>query len=463
MVNKNKLAWIILSFFLLVFFLIEFKGLNHLEPSDEHIYFYMGKMISQGFLPYNDFFHAHPPLKVYIIALIFKLFGFNLIILKLIPLLCYLISSFFLFKLIKEKFNEITALLAVFLFLFSFRVMLEATYFMGMDITTMFLIIGYYYLFKIKYYKSGFFLGLAGLSGLYSLVPIVIIFVYLLIKNKSSFLKLLAGFSIFFIINILFFVLSKNYLVDVYLYHLLKPEVLSNRIDIFIEALKENWLIFFSFFLFIILLIFKFVKKIELKNINILYLSGVISLAYLLFLLSLNKIFNYYFVLLFPFLAIIGSYSIYYIFNSLIRYKIIYFIIVIFVIYIFWNISADSLYLNQFDFDNFDNARVIASYVEGQEGNLFGDDSTVPLIALMANKEVALDIIDSNDMVFESKVVNLTDVLQKLEKQKVIMILRPLKGIGLINEMKLFVNKCELKKQVKDSLRGDFLIYKCSG
>ena len=150
-------------------------------------------------------------------------------------------------------------------------------------------------------------------------------------------------------------------------------------------------------------------------------------------------------------------------FNSLIKYKIIYFIIVIFVIYIFWNISADSLYLNQFDFDNFDNARVIASYVEGQEGNLFGDDSTVPLIALMANKEVALDIIDSNDMVFESKVVNLTDVLQKLEKQKVIMILRPLKGIGLINEMKLFVNKCELKKQVKDSLRGDFLIYKCIG
>src|SRR3989344_3020039 len=444
MVNKNKLAWIILSFFLLVFFLIEFKGLNHLEPSDEHIYFYMGKMISQGFLPYNDFFHAHPPLKVYIIALIFKLFGFNLIILKLIPLLCYLISS-------------------VFLFLFSFRVMLEATYFMGMDITTMFLIIGYYYLFKIKYYKSGFFLGLAGLSGLYSLVPIVIIFVYLLIKNKSSFLKLLAGFSIFFIINILFVILSKNYLADVYLYHLLKPNVLSNRIDLFIEALKENWLIFFSFFLFIIPLIFKFIKKIELKNINILYLSGIISLAYLLFLLSLNKVFNYYFVLLFPFLAVLGAYSLYYIFNSLVRYKIIYFIIGVFVIYIFWNISADSLYLNQFDFDNFDNARTIANYVKGMEGELFGDDSTVPLIALMANKRIALNAIDSNDMVFESKVVNLTEVLQKLEKQKVIIILRQLKGIGLINEMKLFVNKCELKKQVKDSLRGDFLIYKCSG
>ena len=226
---------------------------------------------------------------------------------------------------------------------------------------------------------------------------------------------------------------------------------------------RYNILIFFSFFLFIILLIFKFVKKIELKNTNILYLSGIISLAYLLFLLSLNKVFNYYFIMLFPFLAIIGSYSLYYAVNSLIRYKIIYFVIGIFVIYTFWNISADSLYLNQFDFDNFDNAKIIADYVQGQEGELFGDDSTVPLIALMANKRIALNAIDSNDMVFESKVVNLTKVLQKLEKQKVIIILRQLKGIGLINEMKLFVNKCELKKQVKDSLRGDFLIYKCSG
>src|SRR3989344_8868543 len=128
---SNKASWIILSIILLAFFLIEFKGLNHIEPSDEHIYFYMGKMISRGFLPYNDFFHAHPPLKVYIIALIFKIFGFNLIILKLVPLLCSLTSAFFLFKLMKYKFNDIIALLTVFLFLFSFRVMLESTYFMG--------------------------------------------------------------------------------------------------------------------------------------------------------------------------------------------------------------------------------------------------------------------------------------------------------------------------------------------
>jgi len=459
--NKDKtkfLFYFMIIGLLVFFFFIESKGLNHVEPGDEHIYFYMGKMISQGYVPYKDFFHAHPPLKVYIIALVFKIFGFNLAILKLIPLLCSMTTAFFLFRLMK-RFNGITALLSAFLFLFSFRVMLESTYFMGINLTAMFTVIGFYYFISLRYYRSGFFLAMAGLSGLYSLIPISVVFIYLLIKNRISFLKLLAGFSVFFAVNILFILLSSSYLTDVYLYHLLKPNVISNKIDVFIGSLKENWLIFFSSFLFIILLLISILKKIEIKSRKILYLSGIIAVLYIVFLLSLNKIFNYYFVLLFPFLAVIGSYSLYKIISYLIaKSKIIIIILILCSIFIVWNISADAFYLNRFDFDNFDNADIILNHIETIDGMLFGDDSIIPLIALMSNRDIALNMIDSNDMVFNSGLINLTEVLNKLKKEKNIIIVRPLRGIGLIEEMKSFVDDCTKKKNIKDSLRGDFLI-----
>ena len=66
---------------------IEFNGLNHIEGGDEHTYFYMGKLITEGVQPYTDFFVSRPPLQIYLISVIYKIFGFNLIALKLIPLL----------------------------------------------------------------------------------------------------------------------------------------------------------------------------------------------------------------------------------------------------------------------------------------------------------------------------------------------------------------------------------------
>jgi len=67
------------------------------QPGDENIYYYTGKLISDGKVPYGDFLFVHPPLHGYLTALVYGLFGFNIFILKSVPLISILISAFLIF------------------------------------------------------------------------------------------------------------------------------------------------------------------------------------------------------------------------------------------------------------------------------------------------------------------------------------------------------------------------------
>ena len=61
---KDK-TWFIFSLIILIFVLIEIKALLFYKPGDENVYLHMGKLLSEGVLPYKDFFYAHPPLQLF--------------------------------------------------------------------------------------------------------------------------------------------------------------------------------------------------------------------------------------------------------------------------------------------------------------------------------------------------------------------------------------------------------------
>ena len=106
MYKNNKLIYYLLFVIgISVFVLIILRGLITPQPGDENVYYYMGKLVSEGKVPYRDFFYAHPPLHIYLIALIYKVFGFNIIILKLLPLIAILVSAKFIFCIAKNKFG----------------------------------------------------------------------------------------------------------------------------------------------------------------------------------------------------------------------------------------------------------------------------------------------------------------------------------------------------------------------
>ena len=84
--------------------------------------------------------------------------------------------------------------------------------------------------------------GLVGLTGLYSLAPIFVIFVYYLIRDRRGFFRLFAGFCLSFVLaNLIFIILfGKKFILPVYIYHLLKPKVEGNNLSVFLEIIKNK-------------------------------------------------------------------------------------------------------------------------------------------------------------------------------------------------------------------------------
>ena len=93
----NTKQWTAFFIVAVIFALVEAKGLFLVTPGDENVYFYMAKSVSEGLVPYKDFFYAHPPLHVVALAALIKVFGLNFIILKTATLLACLTSAFLQF------------------------------------------------------------------------------------------------------------------------------------------------------------------------------------------------------------------------------------------------------------------------------------------------------------------------------------------------------------------------------
>ena len=68
---NQKTGHFLAALIFLVFSAIALKGLFVAQPGDENVYYYMGKMVSEVYVPYRDFFYAHPPLQFYIMSPIF--------------------------------------------------------------------------------------------------------------------------------------------------------------------------------------------------------------------------------------------------------------------------------------------------------------------------------------------------------------------------------------------------------
>ncbi|MBN1156035.1 glycosyltransferase family 39 protein [Candidatus Woesearchaeota archaeon] len=457
---KKEYSIIFLMVLFAVFIAIEIPGLVHLEPGDENVYFYMGKLISEGKMPYRDFFSSHPSLHIFSVGLIYSLFGYNLVALKIIPLLCYLVSAVFLFLLMKKRFGSNEAIVAVFIFLFSYNVMLEATYFLGIELTTMFCSIGLYFLFEKRFFVSGIFFGFAGLSGLYSLIPSAVVFAVLFLKQKRNFLFFLFGFSVTFVlVNLLMLVLfGQPYVQQSYIYHLKKPTTPTSNIETFVKVIINNWLIFLGAILFIL-----FSKKR-----NILQLPLIVSAVYLLYLAVSSRIFNFYFIILFLFLSTVSALGFFSFFSSLKKasLRIFFFlaIIVLFGIFAFNRIT----YIEKIDFDSFANGKELASFIEQnspKDAIIFGDSDTAALISLLSGRRLAFDMADTNDMVFSSGLVSISATYEALKNSKasLFIILRPGRAIFNFPETISFIQEeCILARQIDDPLRGTFLLLECS-
>ena len=501
---KNEL----IAFFLVIFLfiLVESKGITHTAPGDENVYYYMAKSVAEGQLPYRDFFYAHPPLHILILALVVKIFGLSIPILKSAELLVLVTGSFFLFKLSLEFFRNrlsdkspvLISTLALILFLFSFEVMFKATFGMGTNMSLMFMLIAFYFLFTKKYFIGGIFSGLAGLTRFYTLAPLLAFFAFILFeihktekskaflvqkipnefswnqkfsghrksngfsseyreKRIKDFLNVIFGFLLTFglVITALTITFGQSFIEPVFKYHLLKPELPSQKILVYKNIFFENLPIILTFLLSI------FIK--DKKKFAVFYLAAA---AYLLFLLFLNTIFEFYFIILFPFIALVGAYGIVNLMRRIkighyVKYGIVSLIIVIFL----WSTAADAVFLEKIGFSELKPLSQMTEKISetAQNEHLFGDDSIVPLLALLADRKIALNFIDANEKRFTSGLTNFYIFTNQLDDVDIsYIIFRKNKGLHQIIEFRQYAEqRCKLEEQYSDAAEGVFLFYKC--
>ncbi|HEX7500910.1 MAG TPA: hypothetical protein VF524_11495, partial [Polyangia bacterium] len=81
-----------LSAVLLFYALLKLYSLNFVV-GDEHMYFYMSLLVSKGKWPYRDFFFSHPPLQLYVMGALYKIFGYSLALSKVVPSIAAMVSG----------------------------------------------------------------------------------------------------------------------------------------------------------------------------------------------------------------------------------------------------------------------------------------------------------------------------------------------------------------------------------
>lgn len=416
---------------------------NHMwfKFSDEGIYFYMAKLLLGGEVPYRDFFSTNMPMQLSIIAFFLSIVGEKIILLKLLPILASIISSVFIFLLVRKRFNSLCALASSTFYLFSFVVLATTDHSTGVHLTTMFIVIGCYLIYREKYLLSGIVLSLALMTRLYAAFALIGLLIYLALKQRNGLIKFLAGIIIIILpVNIILLLIFKgDYLTSVFLYHLLKSEGIA----------KLNILKFFLRWDFLFILLSAFALFI--KGRKKLLLPFIVAAAIGAFYMFYADIYYLYLAMLVPFLAMLAGCSLERMAGRLPKAAGVIIVLLILAIVATHNsifYIKDHAYTAKIDFID-----DIVKYVKENSNTgdtIYGSFEITPLVALLSGRRIASNYIDTNEKTF---LTGLYDVGKRTES---------LKGNVKFVLMKMLVDPAGKVIQMENIIDPDFLRQECN-
>lgn len=310
---------------LLLFFALKSYALNP-AISDENIYFYDAWLMIDGHWPYRDFFFAHPPLHLIPGWLLLSVTdGFNLQVMKGLPLFAAAVTSVIVFFIARRAAGPMAAIAAMALFLLSHDVLRASSHWTGINWSLAWMTAGMLLALRGQPVASGVLLGLGICTGIYVAPAAAVLVIMLLIvrprHGKLCFLAL--AFTTLVINGFFWFVGGEGFIDGVYRYHLLKPP--GDGTDFSDQAVP---LLFHNFF---VLAGPVYLAPLTLSTILLrkddnklpgwrLFLDPEKSpgtaialwcialwLAYILFLSLLGRVFQFYFLLMFPAASVCGG------------------------------------------------------------------------------------------------------------------------------------------------------------
>jgi 4-amino-4-deoxy-L-arabinose transferase-like glycosyltransferase len=269
----------------------------HPTFSDDNFYFNVGKKVSEGMVPYRDFFFAHSPLQIYTLAILFRIFGNSYFIAKLYSLLISALCLPMIYLIAKELNGKKTALIATFAFLFTTAFIAFSSMGYGMWEATLFVLISTYFLLKDRPVYSSFSFLIAVLFRYIAAFyfPFLILIFYL--RNGKPLKFFLSSFILLsFCFAALFLIFGQSYLEQTIFYHFFS-KVETARVT-------QYWEIgLFSYFLALISVTALFIEK---DRINLLFATVTLVLDPII-LLVFKLSFYHYFLISLPFCIIAAS------------------------------------------------------------------------------------------------------------------------------------------------------------
>lgn len=404
-----KKKWLLLLFcatFLVV------KVLN-ISPkiSDENLYFYAASLIVKGIFPYRDFFIANLPGQILFYAGLIKLFGFNLVLLKLVQVALVLGSALLLFKVVKERASELAGIFASGFFLSSSVVLGASDFAVGVNEAVFLLVLSWYFVFKEKPQLAGVVLFLGLLIRQYILPAALGIAVYELFKGKKREAAeyLLYSIGLFALVNILLLGLyGEGFISPVWRYHFLKPSS-GTRSKAMLDFIKgEKFLIaiaLVSGFMFL-RRAFKGWKIVnhkwnarQPKYIKLGLASVFAFLVHFAFLNSFSSVFLIYFVVLIPFLAVLGALALDKFVPKRSRKLGLVFVVLVFIL----NTALYQRNLSgKYRFEALDQVVSDVVALTSKQDKIFGAYLETPLVAILSGREVIDYQADTNGQRFTS-------------------------------------------------------------
>ena len=189
---ERGVAVVALGCVLLFFALLKLYSLNFVK-GDEHMYFYMSLLVSKGKWPHRDFFFSHPPLQLYLMGALYKLFGYSLVLSKAVPSLAAMVSGIYVYLLGRRLVGRSEALLAVILFLFTFDVLRGSSHFTGANCALAFGLAASYQALVRRPILAGALFAIGTFIGVYIAPLVLMLSVLLAFRSWKESLRLLGS------------------------------------------------------------------------------------------------------------------------------------------------------------------------------------------------------------------------------------------------------------------------------
>jgi len=357
----------------------------HPNFSDEIIYINMARVVSKGLLPYKDFFYAHPPLHLFLLAPIASLGNFSLVkfFISVIGLICILLTYFITKKLYDEKTGVITAI--AFLIFPGFLIFGNLA--MGTFEALLFYLLSFYFLLNRKTVLSSIFLSLAIFTRylVVLLVPILVIYLFKYQRKKLS-----RSIFYFSLINILSFTLlytlfGSDFFISTILYHFQANIEISQ-----FAGLGEQYLAlgFFTIFMSLICLIHGYLKK----DSKILLFAFYPLIYDLVILLIFKQVIYHYFAFMLPFIFVAFGVTLVKSKLSVVKFSLL----TILALSFFTNLTSLNFYFNEDENKVFNELVDYTLINTNQDDLIFGSATPTNYVSFVTDRKIVGNYFDSD-------------------------------------------------------------------